>query len=178
MSDYLDRTLGLGYVKSSILLFCGVIAVLAIWRSSTGAIEFEDITTKRNEVFYWLTILVSNTLGIALGDFVATTTGLGFEGWRPCIRWPDRGRRSSTPVHESSRCGTFLGGLCSDAASWGHSRRYFNKTAQPGWHGSQSHYCFYRDHGDNSDRRNSKFEIYRALRGGGDLVDVRPSISG
>lgn len=78
-SDYLDRTLGLGYVKSSIMLFCAVAAVLIIWRSITGRIEFEDITSRPNEIFYWMTILVSNTLGTALGDFIATTTGIGFE---------------------------------------------------------------------------------------------------
>lgn len=77
-SDFLDRTLGLGYVKSSIILFCAVLVVLFIWRRVTGRIEFEDITTRSNEAFYWITILVSNTLGTALGDFVATTTGLGF----------------------------------------------------------------------------------------------------
>ncbi len=79
MSDYLDRTLMLGYVKSSLILFCGVIAVLFVWHQSTGAIQFENITTKKNEVFYWVTILVSNTLGTALGDFVADTAGVGFE---------------------------------------------------------------------------------------------------
>ena len=79
MSDYLDRTVGLGYIKSSIILFCGVLVVLFIWHRVTGRIEFENITTRKEEVFYWLTILVSNTLGTALGDFVATTTGLGFE---------------------------------------------------------------------------------------------------
>ena len=79
MSDYLDRTLGLGYVVSSVILFVGVIAVLLVWRRLTGAIQFENITTRKNEVFYWVTILVSNTLGTALGDFVATNTGLGFE---------------------------------------------------------------------------------------------------
>jgi uncharacterized membrane-anchored protein len=78
-SDYLDRTLALGYVKSSIMLFCLVLAVLAAWHFSTGKIEFERITTRKEEIFYWVTILVSNTLGTALGDFVATTTGLGFE---------------------------------------------------------------------------------------------------
>ena len=78
LSDYLDRTVGLGYVTSSILLFGGVIAVLLVWRRVTGAIEFENITTRQNEVFYWVTILVSNTLGTALGDFVASDTGLGF----------------------------------------------------------------------------------------------------
>jgi uncharacterized membrane-anchored protein len=78
-SDYLDRTLGLGYVKSSVMLFCGVLLVLFLWRRVTGRIEFENITTRRDEVFYWVTILVSNTLGTALGDYVATDTGLGFE---------------------------------------------------------------------------------------------------
>jgi uncharacterized membrane-anchored protein len=78
-SDYLDRTLGLGYPKSSAILFCGVIAVLVAWRFTTGAIAYDHIATKSNETFYWVTILVSNTLGTALGDFVATSTGLGFE---------------------------------------------------------------------------------------------------
>lgn len=79
MSDYLDRTAGLGYVKSSIILFCGVLVVLFVWRQVTGAIQFENITTRKDEVFYWVTILVSNTLGTALGDFTADDTGLGFE---------------------------------------------------------------------------------------------------
>ena len=79
MSDYLDRTMGLGYIKSSIVLFCGVLVILLVWRRVTGRIEFENITTKREEIFYWLTILVANTLGTPLGDFVASDTGLGFE---------------------------------------------------------------------------------------------------
>lgn len=79
MSDYFDRTLGLGYVKSSIILFCGVLLILFGWRLVMGRIEFENIITREDEIFYWLTILVSNTLGTALGDFVASDTGLGFE---------------------------------------------------------------------------------------------------
>jgi uncharacterized membrane-anchored protein len=78
-SDYLDRTLGLGYIKSSVMLFTAVLIVLAIWRYTTGEIAVDRITTRTNEIFYWVTILVSNTLGTALGDFVATDTGLGFE---------------------------------------------------------------------------------------------------
>jgi uncharacterized membrane-anchored protein len=78
-SDYLDRTMGLGYVKSSIILFLGVLAILFAWHRTTGRIEFEDISTRKNEIFYWLTILVSNTLGTALGDYVATDAGLGFQ---------------------------------------------------------------------------------------------------
>ena len=78
-SDYLDRTAGLGYVVSSLILLSGVIAVLAMWRLTTGAIRSDRVISRRDEVFYWLTIVVSNTLGTALGDFTATTTGLGFE---------------------------------------------------------------------------------------------------
>ena len=78
-SDYLDRTLGLGYLKSSIGLFCTVLAVLFVWRRVEGRIEFQQIATPRVEIFYWLTIVVSNTLGTALGDFLASTAGVGFE---------------------------------------------------------------------------------------------------
>ncbi len=79
-SDYIDRTLGLGYVTASIGLLALVIVTLLIWRRSTGSIRVDHITDRKNETFYWLTILVSNTLGTALGDYVATSTGLGFTG--------------------------------------------------------------------------------------------------
>jgi len=79
-SDYFDRTLGLGYVKTSAILLALVIAMLFMWRRTTGAIRVDHITARKDEIFYWVTILISNTLGTALGDFVATTTGLGFEG--------------------------------------------------------------------------------------------------
>lgn len=78
-SDYIDRTLGLGYIKSSIILFALVLILLATWRHFTGAIRVDRITNRKDEMFYWVTILVSNTLGTALGDFVATSTGLGFQ---------------------------------------------------------------------------------------------------
>ncbi len=80
-SDFIDRTLRLGYVASSAMLLTLVILVLMAWRLTTGAISADRITSGRNEVFYWLTILVSNTLGTALGDFTADDTGLnlGFE---------------------------------------------------------------------------------------------------
>ena len=78
-SDYMDRTLGLGYVKSSLMLLAGVIVVLAVWHFVAGRIEFQNVTSRTDESFYWLTILVANTLGTALGDFTASDTGLGFE---------------------------------------------------------------------------------------------------
>jgi uncharacterized membrane-anchored protein len=79
-SDFLDRTVGLGYVASSAILFVAVLVVLAAWRAVSGRIEYAHIVRPQDEVFYWLTILVANTLGTALGDFAADSLGLGFEG--------------------------------------------------------------------------------------------------
>ena len=76
-SDYIDRTLHLGYVASSAMLLALVVVVLLAWRFASGAIRSDHITSRRDELFYWLTILVSNTLGTALGDFTADDTGLG-----------------------------------------------------------------------------------------------------
>lgn len=78
-SDYLDRTLGLGYVKSSAMLFLVVLVVLGVWRFVAGHIAVDRVVDRRDETFYWLTILVSNTLGTALGDFTADDLGLGFQ---------------------------------------------------------------------------------------------------
>ena len=80
-SDFFDRSLHLGYVLSSAILFCTVLVVLVAWKLTTGAIRADRIVGRKDEIFYWLTILVSNTLGTALGDFTADDTGLnlGFE---------------------------------------------------------------------------------------------------
>jgi uncharacterized membrane-anchored protein len=78
-SDFLDRTAGLGYVLSSALLFVAVLIALFLWRTVAGRIEYDRIVQPRDEVFYWVTILISNTLGTALGDFTADSLGLGFE---------------------------------------------------------------------------------------------------
>jgi uncharacterized membrane-anchored protein len=72
-SDFIDRTLHLGYVVSSAGLLALVIAVLVAWKLTTGKIAADHITTRKDEIFYWLTIVVSNTLGTALGDFSSET---------------------------------------------------------------------------------------------------------
>ena len=76
-SDFIDRTLHLGYVLSSAILLTLLIAVLLAWRVTMGRIAADRITSPREEMFYWLTVLVSNTLGTALGDFTADRSGLG-----------------------------------------------------------------------------------------------------
>lgn len=80
MSDFMDRTLGLGYAKGSLLLVSGLVVVLAIWRWSEKSLSVDRINTPRAELFYWTAILFSNTLGTALGDFLADDSGLGFLG--------------------------------------------------------------------------------------------------
>lgn len=80
MSDYMDRTLGLGYATGSLILVTGLIIVLAVWRSVEGTLSVENISTPRAEGFYWTAILFSNTLGTALGDYLADSSGLGFLG--------------------------------------------------------------------------------------------------
>lgn len=79
-SDYLTRTAGLGYLWTSVILFAGVLAGLAIWYFTLGSVNVNHITNRKAETFYWLTILTSNTLGTALGDCLADTSGFGYEG--------------------------------------------------------------------------------------------------
>ena len=80
MADFADRSLGVGYAGgSSILLFC-VLASLALWYWSLGSISVETVSTAKSEAFYWTTITFSQTLGTALGDWVADSSGLGFGG--------------------------------------------------------------------------------------------------
>ena len=80
MSDFMDRTLGLGYAQGSTILAVALVLVLLVWRVSEGTLSVDRIATTRAEVFYWAAILVSNTLGTALGDFLADDSGLGFLG--------------------------------------------------------------------------------------------------
>lgn len=80
ISDYMDRTLGLGYATGSVILVSCLVIVLTIWRFTEGTLSVNNIRTTRAEVFYWTAILFSNTLGTALGDFLADSSGLGFLG--------------------------------------------------------------------------------------------------
>ena len=80
MSDFMDRTLGLGYMKGSLILLTILLAILAYWYFSENSMSVVKIRTFRVEVLYWVAILFSNTLGTALGDFLADDSGLGFLG--------------------------------------------------------------------------------------------------
>jgi uncharacterized membrane-anchored protein len=80
MSDYMDRTLDLGYTTGSIILVSVLIGILITWKLVDGSLSVTRIQSRRGEIFYWMAILVSNTLGTALGDFLADESGLGFGG--------------------------------------------------------------------------------------------------
>jgi uncharacterized membrane-anchored protein len=80
MADFADRSLGIGYPGGASLLFVLLMASLAIWYWSAGTISVNTVSTPRIEMFYWVAILFSQTLGTALGDWMADTNGLGYDG--------------------------------------------------------------------------------------------------
>ena len=80
ISDFMDRSLGLGYLTGSLILVSTLILMLSTWYLSEKSLSVTSVHSRKVEVFYWLTILVSNTLGTALGDFLADDSGLGFGG--------------------------------------------------------------------------------------------------
>jgi uncharacterized membrane-anchored protein len=80
MADFADRSLGIGYAGGSALLLACLIASLGVWYRSQGTISVNTVTTARVEAFYWVSITLSQTLGTALGDWLADDGGLGYEG--------------------------------------------------------------------------------------------------
>ena len=80
IADYVDRSLGIGYFGGTAILVAGLALSLIIWRWFEGSIAVETVATPRVEGFYWVTIMFSQTLGTALGDWVAGANSLGFEG--------------------------------------------------------------------------------------------------
>jgi uncharacterized membrane-anchored protein len=80
MADFADRSLGIGYAGGSILLLLCLIAVLGLWYWSQGTVSVNTVSTAKTEAFYWATITFSQTLGTALGDWLADDGGLGYEG--------------------------------------------------------------------------------------------------
>jgi uncharacterized membrane-anchored protein len=80
MADFADRSLGIGYIGGSLLLFTLLLLSLGAWGLSVGSVSVKNVATPKVEAFYWVTILFSNTLGTALGDFLADDGGLGYAG--------------------------------------------------------------------------------------------------
>lgn len=80
LADFADRSLGIGYTGGSLLLLVFLVATLGLWRWSQGSVSVNTVVTPKAEAYYWATITLSQTLGTALGDWLADTGGLGYDG--------------------------------------------------------------------------------------------------
>ncbi len=80
LADYATRSLGIGYAGGSTLLLLLLLASIAVWYRATGTVSVDSVSTPRSEMFYWVTIMFSQTLGTALGDWTADTAGFGYLG--------------------------------------------------------------------------------------------------
>jgi len=80
LADLADRSLGIGYAGGTLLLFMLLIGSLFIWYRALGSVSINTVSSPRAEMFYWVTIMFSQTLGTALGDWTADTAGLGYGG--------------------------------------------------------------------------------------------------
>jgi uncharacterized membrane-anchored protein len=78
LADLFDRSLGIGYLGGSLSLFSLVIATIAVWYWALGSVAIQTVVSPKAEAFYWATIMFSQTLGTALGDWMADDTGLGY----------------------------------------------------------------------------------------------------
>lgn len=79
LADFVDRSLGIGYLGGASILFVLVLASLGFWQRTCGSVSVATVASPKVEVFYWTTILFSQTLGTALGDWLADSNGLGYE---------------------------------------------------------------------------------------------------
>jgi len=111
LADFVDRSLGIGYLGGSSLLFVLVLAALGVWYRVCGSVSVESVTTPRVELFYWLTILFSQTLGTALGDWMADNTGLGYEGGALVFAARTGGGHAGLLFYQSVTHGLVLGGF-------------------------------------------------------------------
>lgn len=80
LADFADRSLGIGYAGGSSLLLALLLGSLLAWHRTLGTVAVSAVTTPKAEAFYWMTIMFSQTLGTALGDWTADTAGLGYDG--------------------------------------------------------------------------------------------------
>ena len=78
LADFADRSLGIGYAGGSFMLLMLLLGSLFVWWKTTGSVAIETVSSPKSELFYWITIMFSQTLGTALGDWVADTNGLGY----------------------------------------------------------------------------------------------------
>jgi len=80
LADYADRSLGIGYTGGTTILFMLLMTSLLVWYRTLGSVAVDTVSSPKSEMFYWITIMFSQTLGTALGDWMADNAGLGYGG--------------------------------------------------------------------------------------------------
>ena len=128
ISDYMDRTLGLGYAAGSMILLGILVTILVSWYFSEGSLSVSNIQSKKSELFYWMAILTSNTLGTALGDFLADDSGLGFSGWRDTYWWAPRCDCWHVLLYFSKSDSSILDSFRFNSTFWSNFWRPINKS--------------------------------------------------
>ena len=131
MADFVDRSLGIGYPGGSSILLALLLASLAVWRLSEGSISVNTVATPRVEIFYWVAILFSQTLGTALGDWMADTNGLGYQGGARRLFRRSGGCGRRLLFHQHLAHPAVLGGVHPDPAARRDARRPARQAAEP-----------------------------------------------
>ena len=124
MADFATRSLGVGYTGGSLILFACLMAVLGAWYWSLGSISVATVNTPKVEAFYWAAITFSQTLGTALGDWIADTSGLGYGGGALIFGAGLAVLAAAYFWTDVSRSPTVLGRIHSDPTSGSHRRRF------------------------------------------------------
>jgi Repeat of Unknown Function (DUF347) len=130
MADFANRSLGWGYVGGTVILFTLLMIVLGLWKYSVGSVSFSDIKTTKVEIFYWVTILFSNTLGTALGRFYGGHQRSRFRTRSAdFFRHADAGR-GRVLLHEAFAHCVVLDGIYFDPSAGGDAWRSADQTAR------------------------------------------------
>ena len=130
LADFADRSLGIGYAGGSALLLTLLLLSLLLWHRTLGSVSISTVSCPKAETFYWVTIMFSQTLGTALGDWTADTAGLGYTAERCVFGAPARVVAARVLLHDTVAHAAVLGGVRADPAARGGARRFPRQAAQ------------------------------------------------
>ena len=137
LADFADRSLGIGYAGGTSLLFALLIASLAAWYRTLGSVSVDTVSSPKAEMFYWVTIMFSQTLGTALGDWTADTAGLGYTGGAVVFSALLAAVAAAYYWTKHFAHGAVLGGVHSHQAAGRRGRRLSRQTGRRGRAGAE-----------------------------------------
>ena len=144
LADFADRSLGIGYPGGASLLFLLLIASLAVWYRTLGTVSVASVSSPKAEAFYWTTIMFSQTLGTALGDWTADTAGLGYVGGALVVRRFARAGGCRLLLDPHLAYSPVLGGFRPHPSAWSRRRRPSRQADRCRWHGVEPILCVRR----------------------------------